>query len=352
MTIAIVVLAANQEPALNGLDPVALTLGQETAGKPEFTATYLRYTYTFSSQENLDKFQNDKVKYSIQLGGACGNMGPLSGRGHITLYAIADQKIYVFASEDCRKTFLKNPSTFTSKPIKFITPKTGSKASGLQVWNLARKAHNIPENPNRTLRWTHDLKYQSKGEEKIWRELHALSGIDSFLQHQFTVGTEGFISGVNGSQSWETDGKSTFPLHPDERRALRAQFMRHPFALLTAPSSAVLWGESDKKTFAVSIKGVLTHVTLDPKTNLISETKFHDYVGGRIQSASQQFSGYQKEQTVNLPTEWFIGIENKQGVFEYQSDSYKVTNSFSEQPFAPAAWIPDGFDPAILDTAP
>ena len=90
-------------------DPVELVAGREIAGDERWSATHYLYSYQFASEANYAAFLADPAKYEIQLGGACARMGPLSGRGRTNLHAVHDKKLYVFASEACRKAFLKAP---------------------------------------------------------------------------------------------------------------------------------------------------------------------------------------------------------------------------------------------------
>lgn len=66
------------------------------------------YRYLFSSDANKRAFLASPQRYEIQLGGACGSMGPLSGRGSLSRYAVHAGKLYLFASDGCRTRFLSN----------------------------------------------------------------------------------------------------------------------------------------------------------------------------------------------------------------------------------------------------
>jgi|GEM_PF-6620952 len=357
LALAIVSQSADK-PALRGLDPVALTRGMELRGKSILKAQYLRYTYTFATQENLDTFLNDKVKYSIQLGGACGSMGPLSGKGNPDRFTVTDHKIYIFASNSCQKTFNSNRKLFTqfvpTKPKELL----GTVEQGLKSWEAARSAHGIPEKTQLGLVWIHDLPYTQNGQTKIWRELYSLSGIESFFQHHFTVGTEGFFTGIGENTSWETDGSESFSLHPSERNMLRGTFLRHPYALLKSPSSSILGGEFGKKlldgtatySFTINVKGVLTNVFLNESTKQIDSIEYTDYYKGRIQPVTRKFLEYKIDQGVSIPIKWVTGTV--QGESIKWDDEYVVQSNFSGTPYAPYTWIPDGFDPSTIDIDP
>lgn len=103
------------------LDPVELVAGRETPGHAEFSADRYQYRYVFVSEQNRDEFLAHPEKYEIQLGGACGRMGVLSGAGDPERFAVHDGKIYIFASDPCRNTFLKDPSAVLETPDEAVT---------------------------------------------------------------------------------------------------------------------------------------------------------------------------------------------------------------------------------------
>src|SRR5262245_56606473 len=90
------------------IDPVSYIGGQETAGKDDFTIDRGAYRYKFIDANNKATFEKEPERYEIQLGGACARMGPLNPPGGPQLYGLHEGKIYLFASENCRATFLTN----------------------------------------------------------------------------------------------------------------------------------------------------------------------------------------------------------------------------------------------------
>ena len=129
-----VVLA--QEPALRGLDPVALCKGKELAGLPEFKAQSGAYHYQFASEENRAAFQGDTARYEIQLGGACARMGPLSGTGDAQRWHVHKERIYIFASDQCREGFKKRHDEYLA--IDEPEPKAEPGAAAASQALLAR----------------------------------------------------------------------------------------------------------------------------------------------------------------------------------------------------------------------
>lgn len=111
------VAAHAQEPlrVLKGFDPTHLVLGREVEGAKDLFVDRYGYRYHFASAETKAKFEKDPGAYSIQLGGGCGRMGPLSGRGNPDRFHIHDKKIYIFASDQCREGFKKAPEKFVER---------------------------------------------------------------------------------------------------------------------------------------------------------------------------------------------------------------------------------------------
>lgn len=63
---------ANSAPAVQGYDVVSYQTGKRPIkGNGHFTADYQGATYLFSSQDNLDTFNNDPEKYAPAYGGFC-----------------------------------------------------------------------------------------------------------------------------------------------------------------------------------------------------------------------------------------------------------------------------------------
>jgi YHS domain-containing protein len=99
----------SQETDTLKVDAVELVKGKEILGKENYAVTRDNYTYLFSNNKNKSIFKQHPADYEIQLGGACGRMGPLSGKGKTDLYFVYKDKIYIFASPACKATFEKFP---------------------------------------------------------------------------------------------------------------------------------------------------------------------------------------------------------------------------------------------------
>lgn len=105
------VFAAPPERTLPA-DPVELVAGRELPGKTELAIERDGFTYLFATPQNKSIFEKDPTKFEVADGGACGRMVPLSGIGDARRYAVHEGRIYLFASDGCRGSFLKDPGTY------------------------------------------------------------------------------------------------------------------------------------------------------------------------------------------------------------------------------------------------
>ncbi len=119
------------------VDAVELIAGNEVNGEPKFSTEHGRYKYQFSTKANLDAFVADPEKYEIQLGGACARMGPLTGEGTTELFGVHDRKIYLFASEACRKRFMSAPGDFLDRPDQRVIADADALRRGRELIDLA-----------------------------------------------------------------------------------------------------------------------------------------------------------------------------------------------------------------------
>jgi YHS domain-containing protein len=108
-------VAQDKSAALNGNDPVLLaSQNVEKLGSARITAERGGFTFQFVDAKNKAEFEKNPAKYEIQMGGACARMGA-GTHGNPSNYAVFEKKIYIFGSDDCRETFLKNPKNFVGK---------------------------------------------------------------------------------------------------------------------------------------------------------------------------------------------------------------------------------------------
>lgn len=115
--------ATDPDPArLLPFDPVLLCQGREVTGDPSLTLTEGPYTYRFTDASSRDTFLADPDRYEIQFNGACARMGPLGGPVDARRFAVHEEKIYLFASESCRNTFLNHADKLLERDDRALLP--------------------------------------------------------------------------------------------------------------------------------------------------------------------------------------------------------------------------------------
>jgi hypothetical protein len=100
---------AEQRRALGGLDPVLLVEGRSELGKPEIVATHEGYRYQFVSEPSRAQFAEDPERFSIQ-----NETCPVVAGAPVdpAIFAVHEQRIYAFATDDCVTQFEASPSSF------------------------------------------------------------------------------------------------------------------------------------------------------------------------------------------------------------------------------------------------
>ena len=116
--------------ALRGHDPVALCAGEQLLGEEALRFDHGRYTYRFADAERLKVFRADPERYSIQRGGACARMGPLSNVGNPDYWAVYEGRIYIFSSRECHNGFLKDPDRYLEAAPELTPPSEPSRQKG------------------------------------------------------------------------------------------------------------------------------------------------------------------------------------------------------------------------------
>lgn len=129
--------AAAQTVGTLDVDPVELLAGREVDGQSELALTHGGYRYLFASRENLAAFERQPEKYEIQLGGACARMGALSGLGSPDIRAVHNNRLYIFASEACKKGFLSAPEKLLDSDDPAPTGSDDDRAKARQLLDKA-----------------------------------------------------------------------------------------------------------------------------------------------------------------------------------------------------------------------
>jgi YHS domain-containing protein len=236
MLMAITSLTAEApEPvlALKGNDPVALIDGKELPGDEKIEFTHGLFRYRFINEANRKLFQTNPEDYGIQLGGACGRMGPFSGNGSPARYHVHNRRIYVFASESCRNSFKLDPVAHIELPNAVPEGTDEQKRCGAELVELALKGFGGAEKVDalRSLQTLSSWVFGQGKNQTVAKHNCYWSAPDLFRVEDVFSTAYGYT--LNGKQSIQLAGKAHWALTPSLQAVARRQVLREPWILLT-----------------------------------------------------------------------------------------------------------------------
>lgn len=103
------VRAATPEERVLMIDAVHAAAGEVVEARAELFVMHEGIEYHFATPQNKEQFEKSPARFEVHDGGACGRMGPLSGMGDARRCAVHEGRIFFFASDGCRKSFLQDP---------------------------------------------------------------------------------------------------------------------------------------------------------------------------------------------------------------------------------------------------
>jgi YHS domain-containing protein len=286
---------------LKGLDPVMLASGQEVVGRSELTAAYLRHEYRFASSKNLAKFKANPVRYAVQNGGACGKMGALTGKGSPERWAVVHGKIFLFASDGCRTTFLENQGRYFSTAEAPIEATEADRQKAMALMERVVSAHGGRSaiRAAKQIEWTYDTPYREDGKDKIWHTRHALLGATQLAQWEEWDAGRVFFT-VDGTLALEGKKGEAYGVHPGELRELNALFWRSPAGILLGLARPLKVLEGGR-VLAMAREDVAFRIRLHPETSRIEAVLFRDRFSGPIQDVEMEYSDYATSSGIALP---------------------------------------------------
>jgi hypothetical protein len=302
--LALISYTATTILVLGGNDPIELTKGNEILGRAEISVDHLRYRYQFKSTENRELFLRNRDRYSVAMGGACGRMGALSGRGAPTRWAVVEGKIYLFASEQCRSVFLKDVKRFIPKDKLQTRRPTSTEA--ITVLRRIQAAHRIEGvQPGTAIEWTQVIPYQQQGKSKLWFTRFTYLGPSSFISWEEWDQGRSFMAKTK-SRFMEGSASESFPMDHIESRALGFLFARHPVGVLTELAKPV---RSVPGKLTMAFGGTEFDVFYDRKSYLIEGTEFTGPFNGLIQNVETRYTQYRHIGIWRIPIESQVKLD-------------------------------------------
>lgn len=302
---------AQPAPALGGLDPVELCRGSQLMGSSQFTEVHAGRLYTFASARNRDLYRRDPDRWGPQIGGACGNMGPLSGRGTDQLYAVHDGRIWLFASDACRRAFLSDPPNFVDRPDPAWRATPVERAEATRRLDAMARAHGGWDRLDaaRRLVWVTRTVYKDQDGKDL--PYLFLRGFDSGKSMDATEWPTGFARSVSDGKQGRAFGTGAMVYGNQERTYLERMIWKHPLVALKAArrreaqmrpiGPLAVDGVGELRGVELHDRGATCALLMDPKSGEIRATRSRDRAGGPYRMVTRIFTDYREVAGVRVP---------------------------------------------------
>ncbi len=298
-------------PCLKGLDPVALTQGQELPGDSGISTVRGRYRYLFASEENKATFEKHPNRYSIQLGGGCGRMGPLSGVGSPDRFLVHDGRIYIFASDQCRNGFKAAPEKHIEADDP---PPTGSEANLARGQELVQRAlvgfgGATKVDAITSLELKRVRTYQADGADKEQATYSRVIFPDQFrLEDIWHTGSSADF--VRGDRGYRAEGDQAWPMDEIVRREFLKTFRRNPLVLLKARKESGFRavaagrgqvGDQEVEWLAIGLGGSTNTLGIDATTGRVHSVRYRGRAPSAIGDVQRTFSDFREVDGLIVP---------------------------------------------------
>ncbi len=320
---AVLSLAAfsGSEAVLRGLDPVALTEGIEIAGDMARSLVHRDDLYVFSSDDNRKRFEADPERFAIQLGGACGRMGPLSGQCNLDRFFVHEGRIYVFASDSCRDSFAKEPARYIDRDEPTLNDAGMDRDRGRRVFEGVVRSMGGAERVDavKTMRWT-KLADETQGGKTYKTRETAMYRYPDELRRE-SAWDESTWFDVETPKDGFKGPKTIAALHPAARQELRRQLGRDVLYLArhrkqagfeVALAGAEKIGESECDVLVVRMHGVRTKLYVDRANGRVVRTAWRGRLGsGGLGEVVADWSDFKAVSGVTLPHARSLSFDGK-----------------------------------------
>jgi YHS domain-containing protein len=318
--------------AVKGLDPIELVQGREVQGAETFSVVRGKFRYFFASAANQERFEKNPQQFSIQLGGACGRMGPLSGLGAPDRFFAHDGRIYIFASESCRNNFKSAPEQHLDAADAPPAGTAQEQKRAQKLIQLALDGFGGAEKVDTVTNLHAITKTTYKHGDGTADYVTEMSVIfpDKYRSEQSWLDWRG-ADVVNANHGFRIDNKETWEMEASERDYMIRQYNRHPLVILKARQQPGFRafaagrgkvGETEVEWLKVGIHGATSTLGIDLKTGRVLSVAYQGRVGGPIGDVLKTFSDFREADGLRLPftsETFFYGEPLKNGTSTYHS---------------------------------
>ena len=281
---------------LEGLDPVMLTQGKEVQGDMKFKVTRGQFQYIFASEENKTTFEKDPARYEIQLKGHCARMGAPTGADP-DLYYVHKGRIYIFGSEECQTLFKTAPEKYLEVPPTPKAPPTEAMIKRGQ--ELIAKAVGALGGPKLDQLQTFQ-RTELRGNQA--KNILVLALPDSVRQ-EVVRPTFTLASVITPSESFTVFNNAARPMPESNRTAIFKELYHDPIFLLRARRlpDFKAWADSEER-LEVELPEFTTTLGIDPRTGrVVNQTYRGRGPGGLVGEIVIKYSDFRTVEGLSLP---------------------------------------------------
>lgn len=290
--------------------------GDETPGTQAYVTDLNGYRYLFVSEANREVFLRAPEQYEVQLGGACGRMGELSGRGSPGRYWVYRGRLFVFASEACRQAFQQNPERYLDhddpKPI-------GSQEAadhGRRLLEAAARWSGLGSlQRGAGVATVYEATYQQNGKSYPMRQMVKVRSNGDYLA-QDTYDGVSYGREMRNSEALEIDPNGHVErMVPSWARALARERGRNLARILMsrqADSSKAIGRRLDGGVgeVQVHVDGVASIVLIHEATGrVVGFESIERGVGGVLERLRRNYTAYATEGGVTMPVGWNATVD-------------------------------------------
>lgn len=318
------------------LDPVLLLRdGKEETGRAEFEIIHSQWRYRFASAETRDVFRAAPAPWEIQLGGACARMGALSGMGNESIWAVHEKRLYVFASEQCRTAFLKDPARLLEpdEDPDFASNAAERERGAALLARAVAWLGGAERLDSAVVMLRRDRMVESGGRSVREADVMLLAPGGRTRREQ-VWDQSGYVTVLAPDDAFEMSPQGLRTLHPAGRRALERRHHRDPIGLLQCRGEAGFVAASPAEgVLRIRYDGVTQEFAVDPASG---EIRSQSHLGRNARlllgAARRDFTRWETVQGLRVPAAWTLTWEGA--------------------PESPVDWIAQGYAIEVLDAAP
>ena len=297
--------------AINGLDPVLLTQGSETPGREQINIVRKGYLYRFTSSDSRGKFESDPDRFEIQMDGACGRMGPASGAGDPSRWLVHEGRIYIFASDACRRSFAADPANHIEKPEHPPVLIPSAVARGKSLWTKAVAAVGGEKALASLTTYVEETAGtpEKAGEEPTRYITRFRAPADIRIETHYP-GYGEYTRIITADLAVNVSPKSVAPMREAEREAVLRDAARRPLMALLARDREdfKVWWESSGKVgdqpaeiVGVFFGGAVTRFAVHPQSGRIIAAYWRGRATPALAEIEARFSAFKPAGSLVLP---------------------------------------------------